>query len=77
MVTFVTACTAVLNNLLQRGVLRPLGLEHLQFLLFIAVIAAFVQLAQQAAWTVCVAATPMAAQLMDSAELEKLQARFR
>lgn len=43
-VTFVTACTAALNNLLHRLVLVPLKLEHLELLLFIAVIAAFVQL---------------------------------
>ena len=38
-VTFVTAATAAINNLLHRFVLKPFGLEHLELLLFIAVIA--------------------------------------
>lgn len=43
-VTFVTTCTTALNNLLHHYVLVPLNLQHLELLLFIAVIAAFVQL---------------------------------
>ncbi len=43
-VAFVTTCTAGLNYLLLQYVLKPAGLEYLEYLLFIAVIAAFVQL---------------------------------
>jgi len=43
-VTFVTGCTTAINNLLHYHVLVRFGLEHLEYLLFIAVIAAFVQL---------------------------------
>lgn len=42
-VTFVMTCTTVLNYAIFHGVLVPLGLEHLSFIIFIAVIAAFVQ----------------------------------
>lgn len=42
-VTFVTVCTAAINYGIHYGVVVPLGLEHLEFILFIAVIAAFVQ----------------------------------
>ena len=42
-VTFVMSFTTVINYLLYHYVLLPWGLEHLTFILFIAVIAAFVQ----------------------------------
>jgi len=42
-VTFVTACTAGVNSLLHAALVR-LDLVHLEYLLFIAVIAGFVQL---------------------------------
>ncbi len=42
-VTFVMVCTTGLNYLLYHYVLVPLGLEFLAYILFIAVIAAFVQ----------------------------------
>ena len=42
-VTFVMVCTTTLNYLLYHYVLVPLGLEFLAYILFIAVIAAFVQ----------------------------------
>jgi len=42
-VIFVMTCTAALNWLINDYVLRPTGLMHLQFIIFIAVIAAFVQ----------------------------------
>ncbi len=42
-VVFVMVCTTVLNYLLYHFVLLPLGLEFLAYILFIAVIAAFVQ----------------------------------
>jgi len=42
-VTFVMVCTTTLNYLLYQYVLVPLGIEFLAFILFIAVIAAFVQ----------------------------------
>ena len=44
-VTFVTTCTAALNGLLYTHVLEPLGLHiGLKLIVFIIVIAAFVQL---------------------------------
>ncbi len=43
-VALVTTCTTALNHILYRYVLVSFGLEHLQYLFFIAVIAAFVQL---------------------------------
>lgn len=42
-VTFVSATTAAINYGVYHHVLVPLQLEHLQFIVFIAVIAAFVQ----------------------------------
>ncbi|TFG65159.1 MAG: NADH:ubiquinone reductase (Na(+)-transporting) subunit E [Spirochaetales bacterium] len=42
-VTFVLACTAVLNFLIYHFILKPLGLEFVAFIIFIAVIAAFTQ----------------------------------
>lgn len=45
-VTFVLACTSVLNYFIYHKMLVPLGLEYLRFILFIIVIAAFVQLVE-------------------------------
>jgi Na+-transporting NADH:ubiquinone oxidoreductase subunit E len=45
-VTFVMTCTTALNYLLYHYILVPLGLEYLAYILFIAVIAAFVQLVE-------------------------------
>ncbi len=45
-VTFVLACTTVLNYFIYNYVLLPLGLEYLRFIVFIIVIAAFVQLVE-------------------------------
>ena len=42
-VTFVMIMTTILNYVIYHFVLAPLGLVHLQFIVFIAVIAAFVQ----------------------------------
>ncbi len=42
-VIFVTTCTTALNYAIYHGVLLRYGLEHLYFIVFIAVIAAFVQ----------------------------------
>lgn len=42
-VTFVLTCTTMLNFAIYHWVLMPLGLDHLTFIVFIAVIAAFVQ----------------------------------
>lgn len=42
-VTFVTACTTVLNWMVYKWVLVPLRIEYLRYILFIIVIAAFVQ----------------------------------
>ena len=42
-VTFVMTMTTMLNYAIYHFVLVPLGLEHLTFIVFIAVIAAFVQ----------------------------------
>lgn len=42
-VTFVSTLTCIINYCVFYGVLEPLGLEHLQFIVFIAVIAGFVQ----------------------------------
>jgi Na+-transporting NADH:ubiquinone oxidoreductase subunit E len=42
-VTFVMTMTTMLNYAIYHFVLVPIGLEHLQFIVFIAVIAAFVQ----------------------------------
>ncbi|MDX9981562.1 MAG: Rnf-Nqr domain containing protein [Lentisphaeria bacterium] len=45
-VVFVTTCTAGLNYLLHAYVTVPLGIEYLELILFIVVIAAFVQLVE-------------------------------
>jgi len=45
-VIFVTFCTTIINYLVYHGLLVRLGIEHLQFIVFIAVIAAFVQLVE-------------------------------
>ena len=45
-VIFVTFCTTIINYLIYHGILLPRQLEHLQFIIFIAVIAAFVQLVE-------------------------------
>jgi len=45
-VVFVMTCTAVLNYLVYTYVLLPLDLEHFRFIVFIIVIAAFVQLVE-------------------------------
>ena len=42
-VLFVMTCTTIINYGLYYHVLEPCGLEHLQYIFFIAVIAAFVQ----------------------------------
>ncbi len=47
-VVFVMTSTAVLNNLVYYKVLVPLGLEHFRYIVFIVVIAAFVQLVEMA-----------------------------
>ena len=45
-VVFVMTCTAALNHLVYYRVLIPLNLGHLQYIIFIVVIAAFVQLVE-------------------------------
>jgi len=45
-VTFVMITTTIINYAIYHLVLIPLGLVHLQFIVFIAVIAAFVQLVE-------------------------------
>ncbi|HUW30432.1 MAG TPA: Rnf-Nqr domain containing protein [Planctomycetota bacterium] len=46
-VTFVMTCTTIINYLVYYHVLKPLGVhDHLYFIVFIAVIAAFVQLVE-------------------------------
>lgn len=45
-VTFVLATTSVLNYIVYYTILVPLGLEYLRFIVFIIVIAAFVQLVE-------------------------------
>ena len=45
-VTFVMGCTTVINYALYHFVLVPYGLEYLQLIVFIVVIAAFVQLVE-------------------------------
>jgi len=42
-VVFVMTCTTAMNYWVYHGLLVPLGIVHLQFIVFIAVIAAFVQ----------------------------------
>jgi Na+-transporting NADH:ubiquinone oxidoreductase subunit E len=45
-VIFVMSCTAALNHLIYYQVLIPMHLEHFQYIIFIVVIAAFVQLVE-------------------------------
>jgi Na+-transporting NADH:ubiquinone oxidoreductase subunit E len=45
-VVFVMAATTALNNLVHYKILVPLGLEHFRYIVFIIVIAAFVQLVE-------------------------------
>jgi len=45
-VTFVMTCTTFLNWVIYTYLLVPLHIEHLQFIIFIATIAAFVQLVE-------------------------------
>jgi Na+-transporting NADH:ubiquinone oxidoreductase subunit E len=45
-VVFVMGSTAVLNHLVYYNVLLPLGLEHFRYIVFIVIIAAFVQLVE-------------------------------
>ena len=45
-VVFVMTCTAALNYLVYYHVLAPLNLVHFRFILFIVIIAAFVQLVE-------------------------------
>jgi Na+-transporting NADH:ubiquinone oxidoreductase subunit E len=42
-VTFVMTCTTAINYFIYHSILEPHGLGHLKFIVFIAVIAAFVQ----------------------------------
>ncbi|MFC1736490.1 NADH:ubiquinone reductase (Na(+)-transporting) subunit E [Candidatus Hydrogenedentota bacterium] len=42
-VTFVSVCTTTINWIIYQKILVPLSLDHLTFIVFIAVIAAFVQ----------------------------------
>jgi Na+-transporting NADH:ubiquinone oxidoreductase subunit E len=45
-VVFVMSCTAVLNYLVYYYVLLPLNLDHFRYIVFIIIIAAFVQLVE-------------------------------
>lgn len=45
-VTFVMACTSILNAIVYKYILIPKQLEYLRFIVFIIVIAAFVQLVE-------------------------------
>jgi Na+-transporting NADH:ubiquinone oxidoreductase subunit E len=45
-VVFVMTCTAVLNYLVYYHVLLPLNLDHFRYIVFIIIIAAFVQLVE-------------------------------
>ncbi|MEF9475477.1 MAG: NADH:ubiquinone reductase (Na(+)-transporting) subunit E [Candidatus Mariimomonas ferrooxydans] len=45
-VVFVTTCTSVLNHVIYYNVLIPFHLEHFRFIIFIIVIASFVQLVE-------------------------------
>ncbi|UCF82243.1 MAG: NADH:ubiquinone reductase (Na(+)-transporting) subunit E [Desulfobacteraceae bacterium] len=47
-VVFVMTCTAAINYLLYYYVLEPLNLDHFKYIVFIIVIAAFVQLVEMA-----------------------------
>ena len=45
-VVFVTTCTAAINYLVNTCITAPLGIEFLEYIIFIVVIAAFVQLVE-------------------------------
>lgn len=45
-VAFVTTCTAGINYLVHQYICKPLAIEYLEFIIFIVVIAAFVQLVE-------------------------------
>lgn len=45
-VVFVMTCTAVINHLVYHLILLPLHLEHFRFIVFIVIIASFVQLVE-------------------------------
>jgi Na+-transporting NADH:ubiquinone oxidoreductase subunit E len=45
-VVFVMSCTAVLNHLIYHHILIPYDLEHFRYIVFIIVIASFVQLVE-------------------------------
>jgi Na+-transporting NADH:ubiquinone oxidoreductase subunit E len=45
-VIFVMTCTAAINMVVYKYVLLPLNLEHFRFIIFIIIIAAFVQLVE-------------------------------
>lgn len=45
-VIFVTTCTAFINYLVHTYITKPFGIEYLEFIIFIVVIAAFVQLVE-------------------------------
>ena len=47
-VIFVMTSTTVLNNIVYYKILVPFGLEHFRYIIFIMVIAAFVQLVEMA-----------------------------
>ncbi|MFH1123959.1 MAG: Rnf-Nqr domain containing protein [Pseudomonadota bacterium] len=47
-VVFVMTCTAVINYLVYYYLLLPLNLEHFRYIVFIIIIAAFVQLVEMA-----------------------------
>lgn len=47
-VVFVMTCTAVINYLVYYHVLLPLNLDHFRYIVFIVIIAAFVQLVEMA-----------------------------
>ncbi len=45
-VVFVMTCTTAINHLVFYRILVPFGLEHFQYIIFIVIIAAFVQLVE-------------------------------
>ena len=47
-VIFVMTCTAVINHLVYYHLLVPLNLDHFKYIVFIIIIAAFVQLVEMA-----------------------------
>ncbi|MFH1090550.1 MAG: Rnf-Nqr domain containing protein [Pseudomonadota bacterium] len=47
-VVFVMACTAVINHLVYYHLLLPLNLVHFRYIIFMVIIAAFVQLVEMA-----------------------------